>query len=442
MPQGCSAQSSRIFRRWRAGLVGLALLLATLVIFWNQRSGPRATLPLSQDVYIWQRAWTEPVQAAVRQHAGAFAGLTLLGAQMSWDRTTSVGSPRIARIAIDWPTIRAANRPIAVAIRVNEYHGAYLTPSHAAAGQAIADLATSLIAEARQQGVNLTEIQIDFDAAESKLEAYGAWVAAISARTSPIPVGITVLPSWLDSSGFESLARATGAAGYVLQVHSFEKPTRSEKMTLCDPAAARAAVEKAGKIGVSFRVALPTYGYFVAFDDNEKYIGLSAEGRQANWPATAALREVSAQPAELADLIAMWSKDRPAAMTGVIWYRLPTDADNLNWRWPTLAAVMHGRAPAGQIQTIVSTDEPHIRRVELLNTGEGEAVLSTAITASSASGIESADGLGPFSVTLTADQARFTPTAPNTRLQPGQRLSIGWLRLKTPSDQIQTHVAQ
>jgi len=442
MPQGSPAKSLPTSRRWRTFLAILTILLTALLVFWNQRSTPRAIGPLTQDVYIWQRAWTDPVQSALRQHAGSFANLTLLAAQVSWDRAASTASPRITRVAIDWPTIKAAKRPVALAIRVNEYHGAYLTPSHAAAGQAIADLASSLIAEACQQGGNVTEIQIDFDAAESKLEAYRAWIAAISARTAPIPVGITVLPSWLDSRDFGSLASATGAAGYVLQVHSFEKPTRSENMTLCDPAAARAAVERAGKIGIPFRVALPTYGYFVAFDENGNYIALSAEGRQANWPASAIVREVRAQPSELADLIASWSKDRPAAMTGVIWYRLPTEADNLNWRWPTLAAVMQGRAPAGQLQTIVSADEPHIRSVEILNTGEGEAALSSAIVASSKSGIESADGLGQFSVTLTGDQARFTPISRTQHLAPGERLPIGWLRLKTPSYQIQTHVAQ
>jgi hypothetical protein len=41
---------------------------------------------------------------------------------------------------------------------------------------------------------------------------------------------------------------------------------------------------------VPFRVALPTYGYVLAFDRNDKFIRLSAEGPAKEWPDGAQLR--------------------------------------------------------------------------------------------------------------------------------------------------------
>jgi len=65
----------------------------------------------------------------------------------------------------------------------------------------------------------------------------------------------------------------------VLQVHSLERPKDiNTRFELCDSKAARRAVDLAGKVGVPFRVALPTYGYLIAFDSEGKYLGLSGRG--------------------------------------------------------------------------------------------------------------------------------------------------------------------
>ena len=64
----------------------------------------------------------------------------------------------------------------------------------------------------------------------------------------------------------------------MLQVHSLERPKNFDApFTLCDANAARRAVTWAAKIGVPFRVTLPTYGYLVAFAPGGQFVGLSAE---------------------------------------------------------------------------------------------------------------------------------------------------------------------
>jgi len=314
-----------------AALLGVA---AWFFLFWR---APHVSGPLRHEVYVWQRAWTQPVRDAVSQHATNFAEVVVLKAEVSWKAD---GKPQLARVAVDYETLAAMHRPVGIALRIGPYPGPFSTNDVIASF--ITDTASRLVAEARTNGVALAELQIDFDCAESKLDGYRIWVEAIQQRVAPLPVTITALPSWLDSRAFNRLA--TVATNYVLQVHSVTRPQSFDApFTLCDPRAASRAVERAGRIGIPFRVALPTYGYVLAFDAGGKFIGLSAEGPRPNWPTNAQLREVSSNPVELSGLVRDWTASRPEAMRGVIWYRLPVATDNRNWNWPKLEAVMSGR---------------------------------------------------------------------------------------------------
>jgi hypothetical protein len=331
---------------------------AWLLVF---RSGPRGGGPLRHEVYVWQRAWTGPVREAVARRGTNFSALCVLKAEVSWKD----GKPQVARVAVDYPTLAEARRPVGIALRIGPYSGPFLqavrgrgresAPSPADKDQSrfmsvatiqnqnatalLTDLAASIVAEARSNHLDLGELEMDFDCAESKLDGYRVWVEAIQRRVAPLPVTITALPSWLDSRAFKRLAAV--ATNYVLQVHSVERPKSLDApFTLCDPRAARRAVERAGRIGVPFRVALPTYGYTLAFDPSGRFIGLSAEGPRPNWPTNALLREVRSDATAIARLVQDWTASRPAAMRGVIWYRLPVATDKRNWRWETLREIV------------------------------------------------------------------------------------------------------
>ena len=39
-------------------------------------------------------------------------------------------------------------------------------------------------------------------------------------------------------------------------------------------------------------------------------------------------------------------------MRELLWYRVPVSRDSLNWSWPTLAAVMAGRAPVHRLEVV------------------------------------------------------------------------------------------
>ena len=430
---------SRQRLRLAVALLLAAALAAAFAAF--RRTVPRAAGPLPHETYVWQRDWSPAVKAAVDRASSAEAGLRLgglvvLAAEVSWRG----GKPQTVRVAVDHDLLRRQPSPVGLALRVGPHAGRM--------GEAdvtrLCELASSLVGEAREAGWSPAELQIDFDSAESKLGDYAAWAAAVRRRVAPLPVTITALPSWLGRGEFVDLARAAG--GYVLQVHSFERPAGPDAgLTLCDPAAARRAVERAARIGVPFRVALPTYGYVVAFDRSGKFIGLSAEGPTPAWPADAVLREVRADPQVMADLVARWTADRPAALRGVIWYRLPTDGDALNWRWPTLAAVAQGRRPQSGLRAASRTPEAGLIEVDLVNDGDADADPNVAVRVGwRGADLVAADGLGGFhpadpaagSVDAAAREITLQPVPgrPVPRLRPGERKAVGWIRLTRPAD--------
>jgi hypothetical protein len=225
---------------------------------------------------------------------------------------------------------------------------------------------------------------------------------------------------------------AAAADGYVLQVHSLQRPRALDApFTLCDPAAARRAVERAAQIGIPFRVALPTYGYLTAFDAGSRFVGLSAEGPSKTWPTGVQLREVRANPLELAQLVQLWATNRPAAMRGVIWYRLPVLGDTLNWRWPTLSAIVAERFPRESVRVESRRVEPGLVQISLIN--DGELDISSRLTIRVRwpdARLVAGDGLRDFElVDGGPSAAKFQPRTQPCRLLAGETQGIGWLRL-------------
>jgi hypothetical protein len=443
-----------------------ALFIATVAagawvfFFWL---APRTSGPLRHDVYVWQRAWTKPVRDAVTQHATNFAELAVLKAEISWKTNRQ---PQLARANVDYETLAQAGRPVGITLRIGSYAGPFLPPGDSGLrGQAqrdpalattaqgtngskapsslrsagavqdtsvtdyLCNVAAGIVNEARTNRVPLAELQIDFDSAESKLEGYRIWVEAIQRRVAPLPVTITALPSWLDSRAFQRLAAV--ATNYVLQVHSVERPKSfTAPFTLCDPRAARRAVERAGRIGVPFRVALPTYGYLLAYDANGKFISLSAEGPRPNWPTNAQLREVSSDAVALAELVQTWTADRPAAMRGVIWYRLPTIVDNFNWRWPTLGAILAARIPQEKFSVNLRRVESGLVEISLANAGELDVSSRLAVEVRwSKARLIAGDALRDFElVDRQTATARFQTKSQPVRVRAGDQRVLGWLR--------------
>ncbi|MES1241573.1 MAG: DUF3142 domain-containing protein [Acidobacteriota bacterium] len=388
----------------------------------------RASGPLPQEAYIWQRSWTPAVRAAV-DRAGDFRSLVVLAAEVD----LSSRPARIARPAIAWDALKG--RPVGLALRIGRFHGWSGGTGRFAdepeTVRLLADLAGGLAHEARSRGLDLWEIQLDYDCPESKLADYPALVEAVDRAVDPAPVTLTALPSWLrHERAFRDLARS--ADGFVLQVHFLRTPTRpDETVELVDPQEAVRAVEQAAKAGRPFRVALPTYSYGAVFDERGALLGLAAEGSRRSGRA-----EVSANPESIAALVRTWTADRPKEMQGLIWYRLPTADDARNWPWETLRAVMSGRAPRAEVRAEIREPKPLLQEIDLVNAGESEVRLPSPLHIRwDSDSLMAADAIAGTRLFRGGPrEARLE--APDTLrpLRPGERRTVAWLRFTRPAE--------
>jgi Protein of unknown function (DUF3142) len=419
-----------------AGAVAVAALGLALAVL---RDSPveRTAGPMPHEAYVWQRRWEGPVARAIEQASERTSSFTVLLAEVSWRG----GNAHVARVRPRYEVLKKSGRPIGLALRIGPYRGPFRV--HGKITQLLTDLAVKMVAEARAAGLEPAELQLDFDCAESKLDGYRTWVTAIRKAVKSVPVTITALPCWLKHRAFERLARASD--GYVLQVHSLDPPAGPDQpMTLCDPEKARRWVERAARVGVPFRVALPTYGYIAVFGKNGRFIGLCAEGSGRAWNAGTTLKVVRTDPIAMAGLIQHWSKTRPAALKGIIWYRLPVEGDQLNWKWRTLAAVMAGRTPLHNVKVKVERPQRGLAEIVLVNSGEADASprLSVGLNWGNQRLI-AADGLRGFALVNAGQRGadlRYQGPRQFSMLGPGESWKIGWLRLAEDAE-VKTHVS-
>jgi hypothetical protein len=399
--------------------------------FWQ--AGVSGALP--QGVYVWQREWNRRVSQSVRERVPAFDSAAVLVAQVDWPVGAGGGgnpaTPTVARPPIDWAALRAAAKPVALVIRVHRSG-----PADQVA-ETVVRLFRERLDEARAGGLDAAGLQIDFDCPQKALGGYRQWLTAVRSALGPLnlPLWITTLPSWLGEPAFPALVDA--ADGYVLQVHSFDLTGSGKSPAVCDPVSARLWVAQAAGLGRPFRVALPTYRCLAGYAPDGRPLGVAADAGSPSWPPGTRILELESEPEALAALVAEWTQNRPAALLGLMWYRLPVEGEIRNWPWPTLAAVMAGRSPLTRLEAAASAgnpvdftlrntgekDEPWPLRVTVTWTGPGRPA---AADAGGGWNCQAGDGRIEFS--------RLTKGLPR-RLGPGKSVPLGWLRwTETPAE--------
>lgn len=386
---------------------------------------------LPQEAYIWQREWGEPVTGALGRSNEVLDGYCVLAAEVSWSGI----SPRTVQAQIDFSALKRVDRSVGLALRIGPYSGAYCKDD--AVSAYLTTQAVTVLVRAKEAGLEVAELQLDFDCAESKLNGYRHWVEVIRGAIRPVPLTITALPCWLEHEAFRTLVKATD--GYVLQVHSLAPPTSVDApIVLCNPEMARKWVMQANSIGVPFRVALSTYGYLVAFGKEGKFIGLAAEGVRRDWEAGTTLRQVRSDAKEMSLLVREWSVVRPPQMTGILWYRLPVEGDDLNWPWETMAAVMKGNDPTSDFDVTSVMTEGGLVEVLLTNTGQTEVFLPTAVMIQWNQGeLLTGDGYQGYGLTSeNQNHAQLTLSGVKrmSPIAPGNGVKLGWLRFDIPTE--------
>jgi hypothetical protein len=410
-------------------------LLCTWFIWLVAPGAQPGTDPgLEHQAYVWQRAWNDPVVQAVGSRAGLFTRWVVLSAEISWKQ----GKGQLTSVEVDYAAVAQTGRPVGLALRIGPFAGPFQTQ-----GAEFDLLKTTLLEQLRRakaKSVQPVELQIDFDCAASKLAGYRTWIEGLKREFPSYRLTLTTLPAWLGRPGFADLVKA--ADGFVLQVHSLNRPSSFDAaFTLCDPSAARRAVQTANQAGVPFRVALPTYGYRCAFDQQNRFLGLSAEGPHPDWPPGTRYKEVRSDPQAMSDLVRLWSTHRPSFLTGILWYRLPVDGDRLNWTWPTLQSVIRGSALQPDLRVETSTEDSLLFEIDLINRGTSDAIRPAQILVRwRGSRLVAADGLagftaedkGPASIQFSSPAESFQQEP--FRLEPGRRQRVGWVRFSKPTE--------
>ena len=381
----------------------------------------RAAGPLRQETYVWQRSWTPAVRDAVRQAGDDFAGLIVLAADVDLRNP----KPRVIRVPLDGEALRG--KTVGAAVRMSTFPSLFATEPRIV--RRLETLIRDVAAEARSKGITLSEIQLDYDCPESKLEDYRDVLPALEKAASPLTVTITALPAWMrQRRPFRRLIEE--ADGYVLQLHSLYPPAApGNEVDLIDAISARGWVEKAARLGRPFRAALPTYAYTAAFDAENRLLGFVAEGPLASWSPGVKVRTVRSDPVVMAGLIHGWTRDRPAELAGVLWFRLPVAGDRNNWSWSTLKAVTAGRAPQAALRFPVREPEPGLVEVDLLNAGATETPWPAAVRIRwQGEAPIAADALAVYRMGPARQGEIRLEGSGAGPLRPGERRAIAWLR--------------
>lgn len=355
----------------------------------------------AEAAYVWQRRWTPAVEQAVQLQAPTLDGLLLLAAEISWQGGEAV----LHRVhPTDTP------QPAGWVVRVD------VPPLGVDPVEALAPLLGEL-ATAHPDAI---EIQLDLDVPTRRLAEHVRWVRALEAQIDPVPLTITTLPTWLASPSFPELIAA--ADGYVLQLHWIHP---GDPPRLLDPGA-RQHVERAARLGRPLSVALPTHGYQIVTGPDGRRLGLAAEQGHASAPEGGTVSELRADPARIAALVRSWRQDRPAALSRIVWFRLPTEQDRHAWAAETLATVRTGAVPRPTPRLEVRPDPSGAYTLTLHNDGDDVLPLPPIVVEAE---IQLADGIGPWR--WSAPEGRFLPR-PAPGLRPGQSRIVGWIRSTAP----------
>ncbi len=356
-----------------------------------------------------------------------------LAAELNWD---AAARPALVRVPLDFSALGASGRVGGLVLRIGPWPGPFARDDETA--RLVARTAAETLAAARRAGWNPPELQVDFDSAERTLDGYREWLRALRAAAgADTRLVFTALPAWLrHREAFAALAAE--ADGYVLQVHSLAKPSGGPdtlySLANYDDALrwARQAAEAAP--GRPFRVALPTYGYRLAFDAGGKFFALSAEGPAPRWPAGTITRTVRSDPSEMLRIERALAAEPPPGCAGVVWFRLPVEGDRLNWEMPTFLRVLAGEAPRARLEVAARWSAPGLAEILVENLGETSEPPPARGRVAWPRGARllAADGIGGHEPERrraeTALVLKSDDDAREVLLGPGKTRAIGWLR--------------
>ncbi len=386
----------------------LLAVLLMCVVGLSQTTSPPSISPdaVPHDAYIWQRKWTPAVLSAARRSADIVRAWRVLA-------TESDRSGRWTKFAVPWAELSATGRPIIAVMRID--------------GRLDEARLPSLLEQAATVPALVAGLEIDYDCPTSKLVAYAAFLAELRRRLpASVALSITALPTWMNSPDLRRLA-SDDIAERVLQVHAVDDPHRG----LFDPGRAERWVRAFARLtGRPFRVALPSYDVRVTWRGDGRLAGIEGE-RPLLLGAVKDGATLTAAPESVLGLLHALEHDPPDNWRGVVWFRLPTDADRRAWSVETWRSVVLDRlSPAEVRASLVATDSPGLWTVTLSNDGAADGLLPRQVRLGAACTM--ADGANGFHIKAAEGVGLALETSEGGRLSPHSTHTIGWARCTNP----------
>ncbi|MDO7896543.1 DUF3142 domain-containing protein [Pseudomonas citrulli] len=381
-------------------LFRFSLALGVLLLGGCDQS-PRPAL--DQQLYIWQRQWTPAHAPALSQSRGDFSTLRVLALQ-------AFPGAGWSRARIDPALLKADGRPLIAVIRLD--------------GQLKSLDQDDVIAQIQQvlsdwqaQGLAPVGVEIDHDAGNARLPAYGQFLGRLRHRLpASLRLSITALPAWLDSPSLAGVLEAVESS--VLQVHAVSDPRQG----LFDPDQARRWAERWSAVTTRpFYLALPAYGVALLSGESGAPVVESEVpiDRGGEW------RELLADPQQVAGLAAGLRSDPPKHLAGLIWFRLPLAGDRRAWSLTTLGAVARGDALDSRL-AVQLAERGGLYDIALVNQGNLDSPWPQRLTLA-AEGCDGVDALAGYTLQQSPGLLTFTRIREG-RLAAGAQRAIGWAR--------------
>nr|WP_063572483.1 DUF3142 domain-containing protein [Luteibacter rhizovicinus] len=366
----------------------------------------RTSAPLAHDAYVWQRQWTPALRDAMASSSDLVRDWRVLVAQADRNGAFHTFAP-------DREALARSGRPVVLVVRIDGRLAAF-------DAAVLADRIAAL--RAAWPAALIAGIEIDYDCPTARLPAYTAFLTSLRSRLGSLPLSITALPTWLGSRDLDALLAVPDES--VLQVHAVQAPQAG----LFDPLVANRWIDEfAAHTRKPFRVALPTYGSRVSWNEDGSL--LAVESEQGALAAGATSSELYAAPNTLMAFVEQLSKDRPRGLAGVVWFRLPTADDTRAWSLATWRGVVRGQLDTLPLLITLqpgrAADAPS--DVMLENRGATDAAPPPRVALPAS--CELADGIDGYR--LQRAGASFELIAEGARQIPARtRRSIGWARCK------------
>lgn len=409
----------------------LFLLACLCVCAGCRREEPPAFKGLTHAAYVWRQGWD----------AAAVASLTAgeLPAEVG-ELSVLVGEcglgqpPRAVRPP--WPQLLATGRPVSLAVRIGT-GSALGGPQEPDLREGVGLLKEGLAA-ARAAGLEVTQVQLDFDCPVRLLSAYAERLREFKQATPGLMVTITALPSWLQAPGCAQLFQTVD--GFTLQVHASQRPKAKAPTRLVTAVEALRWIEQTETLyHRPFRVALPTYAYVACYARSGTFLGVRAESREL--PAgTAFTQLMPAEAPEVAEIVAALKSGRHPWVRGVDWFRLAFPGDRQNWTRAGLGKMVRGEALADRCRVELRS-QGALTDLTVYNPTEQPLPLPPVLVRWSGAGWVGADAALGWEVATPAGNAlRFTVDPRAGFLAPGERRVLGWLRLTQPGETLTAEI--